>query len=556
MNIRIHKTNQKNIIFNNLVEKYTNKNVKEGTKIKAEILAITKTHVIIDLNYKTEGYVNLDEFISISGKLEATPGNIIEVIVESEKNDIGEITFSKKKADSMRIWDIVTHIHEKQKTIRGVVVEEVKGGLIVNIGLNAKAFLPGSQLGLKTSENPSETIGKIYNFKIIKFNKKRLNVVLSRRALLEEEKEEGKEELIEKIRKHATLEGTIKNITPYGAFVDLGGIDGLLHIADITWGKANPPSKIFILGQKVTVKVLKFDFDTKKISLGMKQLQENPWLKIKTTFPIGSKAPGRIASLSDFGCFVELIPGIEGLVHLQEMSWTQKIKHPSAVVAVGDKITVTILDIDQDARRISLGMKQTWTNPWDMLAEKFPKGKIVTGVITGIVNFGLFVTVNNSIDGLVHVSDISWTKRIKHLSELYEKGQTIKVMVLGLSREDERLSLGIKQIIENPWNKALQTHPIGSKHKCKVLRVTDYGAFMELKGGLEGLCHISEMADTHIENLHSFVKENQIIEVVIIDTVPKERKIGLTMKLDNIGKLQEKHKQQKFKTTSHYKRQK
>jgi small subunit ribosomal protein S1 len=502
--------------------------VKEGGVVRGTVLEVTKEYVLLDIGYKSEAVVSIREFSIIEGQNEINEGDTVEVFVESREDDTGNVIVSKEKADKLRVWDDIAAAAERDELVEGVIVSRVKGGLSVDIGV--KAFLPGSQVDLRPIRNLDKLIGQKFKFKVIKFNKKRGNIVLSRRVLLEEEREELKKETLDKLSEGELMEGAIKNITEYGAFVDLGGIDGLLHITDMSWGRINHPGELFKVGDLVKVKVLKFDAENERVSLGYKQITADPWANAAETYPVGRRVKGQVVSLTDYGAFIEIEPGVEGLVHVSEMSWTKRVKHPSKLVNVGDEVEAVVLDIDLTQKRISLGMKQTEENPWNRLVEQYPVGAVLQGVVRNITDFGIFVGVEDGIDGLVHVSDLSWTHRVKHPSELYTKGDEVEAVVLNIDIGSERFSLGIKQLTDDPWETLPRRFPRGTKVMGRVIKVTEYGVFLELEPGIDGLCHISEIADGHVDKVDDVVKENDQLQVMVIDVNPMERRISLSIK--------------------------
>jgi len=506
--------------------------VEEGKVVSGTVIQVAKDFVVIDIGYKSEGQVPLNEFIPApGGEPQVKVGDRVEVLVESRENDTGMVVLSKEKADKMRIWDEISAACERDELVEGIIVGRVKGGLSVDIGV--KAFLPGSQVDIRPVRNLDKLIGEKFKFKVIKFNKKRGNIVLSRRVLLEKEREELKKETLKNLKEGAILKGVVKNLTDYGAFIDLGGIDGLLHVTDMSWGRIGHPSEMFEVGQEVRVVVLKFDPATERVSLGLKQIQEDPWHRADEKYPIGTRVKGKVVSLTDYGAFIELEQGVEGLVHVSEMSWTKRVKHPSKLVEVGQQVEAVVLDIDPKAKRISLGMKQIEANPWTLLEDKYPIGSVIRGEVRNVTDFGIFVGVEEGIDGLVHVSDISWTERIKHPGEKFKKGDVVEAVVLNIDVENERFSLGIKQLAADPWTTLAERHPVGSKLKGKVTKVTDFGAFVELEPGIEGLVHVSEMKDERVENPRDVVKEGDEIEVKVIDMDLQERKVALSIKALN-----------------------
>ncbi len=502
--------------------------LKEGEVVKGTIIQVTKDFAIVDIGYKSEGQVPISEFTSPKGELSVQVGDPVEVLLEARENESGMVVLSKEKADKMRIWDEISAACERDELVHGTIVGRVKGGLSVDIGV--KAFLPGSQVDIRPVRNLDQYIGKDFDFKVIKFNKKRGNIVLSRRVLLEKQREELKKDTLLKLQEGAILKGVVKNLTDYGAFIDLGGIDGLLHITDMSWGRVGHPSEIFNVGDEVRVVVLKFDPQTERVSLGLKQIQEDPWHRADEKYPVGTRVKGKIVSLTDYGAFIEIEQGIEGLVHVSEMSWTKRVKHPSKLVNVGDPVEAVVLDIDPKAKRIALGMKQIEPNPWTLLEDKYPIGSVIKGQIRNVTDFGVFVGVEEGIDGLVHVSDISWTQRIKHPGEIFKKGDEVEAVVLNIDVENERFSLGIKQLLQDPWDTLNERTPVGSVVKGKVTKVTDFGAFVEIEEGIEGLVHVSELRDERVEKPSDVVKDGDELEVKIIDINTVDRKIALSAK--------------------------
>src|SRR5262247_3505036 len=426
--------------------------VKEGEILRGTVIAVGKDYAIVDVGYKSEGQVPLEEFRNADGSIDVKPGDTVDVLLESRENEAGMVVLSKEKADLFKVWDEISAACERDELIEGVITARVKGGLSVTIRGGVKAFLPGSQVDLRPVRNLDAFLGQNFKFKVIKFNKKRGNIVLSRRVLLEKERAALKESTLERLKEGQIVEGIVKNLTEYGAFIDLGGIDGLLHITDMSWGRVNHPSELFQVGDHVRVKVLKFNADTERVSLGLKQITEDPWSRAAEKYVPGTVVRGKVVSLKDYGAFIELEEGIEGLVHISEMSWTRRVKHPSKMVAVGDTVEAVVLDVDERDRKISLGMKQIEPNPWSVIEERYPVGTRVTGTVRNITNFGVFVGLEEGIDGLVHVSDISWTEQIKHPSEKFNKGDAVEAVVLKIDKENEKFSLGIKQLQPNPWD--------------------------------------------------------------------------------------------------------
>src|SRR5258706_8487310 len=507
-------------------------NVKEGEILRGTVIAVGKDYAIVDVGYKSEGQVQLEEFRQADGSIGVKPGDVVDVLLESRENDMAMVVLSKEKADRFKVWDEISAACERDELIEGVITARVKGGLSVTIRGGVKAFLPGSQVDLRPVRNLDAFLGQSFKFKVIKFNKKRGNIVLSRRVLLEKERAALKESTLERLKEGQVVEGIVKNLTEYGAFIDLGGIDGLLHITDMSWGRVTHPSELFQVGDHVRVKVLKFNADTERVSLGLKQISEDPWTHAQEKYPPGTVVRGKVVSLKDYGAFIELEEGIEGLVHISEMSWTRRVKHPSKVVAVGDTVEAVVLDIDPRQNRISLGMKQLEPNPFASLKEKYPPGTVVKGVVRNIADFGIFVEIEEGIDGLVHISDLSWTQRLKHPSELYQKGDEVESVVLNIDFDGEKpkVSLGIKQLVPDPWDRIPYDYPVGKIVECKVLKVLDFGAFVEIERGVEGLIHVSEFSDERIEDPKEFVKPGQGLKAEIIAVDTAERKIGLSFR--------------------------
>jgi small subunit ribosomal protein S1 len=501
---------------------------KEGGVVKGTVVQVTKDYAVVDIGYKSEGQIPIGEFTSPRGEVTVKAGDTVEVLLESRENDTGMVVLSKEKADKMRIWDEISAACERDEIVKGTIVGRVKGGLSVDIGV--KAFLPGSQVDIRPVRNLDQYIAKEFEFKVIKFNKKRGNIVLSRRVLLEKQREEMKKETLKNLKESAVLKGVVKNLTDYGAFIDLGGIDGLLHITDMSWGRIGHPSEMFNVGDEVRVIVLKFDPTQERVSLGLKQIQEDPWHRADEKYPVGTRVHGKVVSITDYGAFIEIEQGVEGLVHVSEMSWTKRLKHPAKVLEVGKEVEAVVLDIDPKAKRIALGMKQIEANPWTLLEDKYPIGSVIKGQVRNVTDFGIFVGVEEGVDGLVHVSDLSWTQRIKHPGELYKKGDEVEACVLNIDVENERFSLGVKQLLQDPWETLSERTPVGSRIKGKVTKVTDFGAFVEIEPGIEGLVHVSELRDERVENPRDVVQEAQEVDVKIIDINTQDRKVALSIK--------------------------
>lgn len=512
-----------------LAEHSETQSIKEGEIVEGTVILVTKDFVMVDIGHKSEGRIPIDEFIGPEGgKPSIAEGDNISVYVDEFENEDGLIQLSKDKADKLRIWDEIDRASEAGELVEGIITGRVKGGLTVDIGV--KAFLPGSQVDLRPVRNLDKFIGEKYQFKIIKFNKRRGNIVLSRRALLEKERQELKEKTLERIEEGVVVDGIVKNITDYGCFVDLGGIDGLLHITDMSWGRVNHPSEMFRVGDEVKIKVLKFDPETERVSLGLKQITEDPWVDVAAKFSVGQKVTGKVVSLTEYGAFVELQEGVEGLVHISEMSWLKRIKHPSQMVSINDVVEAMVLEVDQENRRMSLGMKQVEENPWETLRKRYPEGAIIRSKVRNITNFGVFVGIEEGIDGLIHVSDLSWSTKPKNPLDIFKKGQEIEAKVLSIDVENQRFSLGIKQLHLDPWANVDRKYPIGTVIEGNVSKVFDFGAVVEIDDEIEGLVHISELADEKVPDIHKVVQEGQTLRAKVISLIPEERKIGLSVK--------------------------
>jgi small subunit ribosomal protein S1 len=500
-----------------------------GDVVTGTVVEVQSDYVLVDINYKSEGLIPINEFRVVDGVRQVKAGDKVEVLIDRIENENGMVALSKDKADMLRAWSDISKAAENEEIIEGTVVAKVKGGLSVDIGV--KAFLPGSQIDLRPVRNMDVYLGKKYKFKVIKFNKKRGNIVLSRRAILEEERDSLKAQTADTMKEGATVVGLVKNVTDYGAFIDLGGLDGLLHITDMSWGRVKHPSELINVGDEIQVKILKYDTEKERVSLGLKQLTDDPWANIKTAYTIGSKIKGKIVSVAEYGAFVELGDGVEGLIHVSEMSWTKRVKHANQVVQVDQEVEVQVLEIDMENRRISLGMKQLQANPWVEMKESYQPGTIIEGEVKSVTDFGIFVGIEEGIDGLVHISDFSWTKRVNHPSEMFAKGQKIRAVVLGVDSENERFSLGVKQLEGDPWSQIETKYGIGTQHDVKVTKTTDFGAFVELAADIEGLIHISELTTDKIATVEDFIKPGQSVKAEIISIDKDARKIGLSSKL-------------------------
>ncbi len=504
----------------------TTSEFEEGEVVRGRVVHVGTSEVLVDVGYKSEGAIPIEEFHR-HGTLPKV-GEEIEVYLEAKEDSEGLIVLSKDKADKIKVWDAITQAYEKAQPVEGRVVEVVKGGLAVDVGV--KAFLPGSQVDLRPVKNLASLVGQQIRAKVIKLNRRRGNVVLSRRSVLEEEREEKKKHTLEVLNEGMVLTGTVKNITDYGAFIDLGGIDGLLHVTDMSWGRVGHPSEIFQVGDQVEVVVLHFDRESGRVSLGYKQKSSDPWETVEVRFAPGTKTGGRVVSLTNYGAFVELEPGVEGLVHVSEMSWTRRVRHPSKLVNVGDEVGVIVLDVNRAAKRISLGMKQVEPDPWTTIEERYKPGTRVSGKVRNLTDFGAFIELEPGVDGLLHISDMSWTRNVGHPSEILKKGQDIETQILNIDRENKRISLGLKQIQPDPWSTVSQRYPMGSRVTGKVVRLTDFGAFVELEPGVDGLLHISQMSHRPIATPGEVVNVGDEVTLLVIRVDPHERRIGLSLK--------------------------
>jgi small subunit ribosomal protein S1 len=497
---------------------------EEGEVVRGRVVHVGGSEILVDVGYKSEGTIAVEEF---RGRLPKV-GDEIEVYLEAKEDSEGLIVLSKDKADKIKVWDAITRAHEKGVPVEGRVIEVVKGGLAVDVGV--KAFLPGSQVDLRPVKNLTAMVGQQIRAKVIKLNRRRGNVVLSRRSVLEEEREEKKKHTMEVLAEGMTLTGTVKNITDYGAFIDLGGIDGLLHVTDMSWGRVGHPSEIFNVGDQVEVVVLHFDRDSGRVSLGYKQKSSDPWERVEQTYAPGTKTRGKVVSLTNYGAFVELEAGVEGLVHVSEMSWSRRVRHPSKIVNVGDEVEVIVLDVNRGAKRISLGMKQVEPDPWTMIEERYTPGTVVPGRVRNLTDFGAFIELEAGVDGLLHISDMSWTRNVAHPSEVLKKGQDLETVILSIDRENKRISLGLKQLQPDPWTTVAQRYPMGARVTGKVVRLTDFGAFVELEPGVDGLLHVSQMANRPINRPEDLVAVGDELGLLVIRVDPNERRIGLSLK--------------------------
>ena len=515
--------------FSRLLDLYDNsfRNIAEGEVVKGTVLKVSENEVVVDVGYKSEGVISVNEFLDETGAVMVQPGDVVDVLLERTEDRDGHIVLSREKAEKMKIWDEVEKAFADRKVVIGRVIERIKGGLAVDIGV--RAFLPGSQIDVRPVRNLDALRGQELRMRVIKVNKKRGNIVLSRKVLLEEENAEKKKHTLETLAEGKVLTGVVKNITDYGAFIDLGGIDGLLHITDMSWGRVGHPSEVLKVNENIEVVVLKYDQATERVSLGHKQLVADPWTTVMERYPAGARVSGKAVSLTDYGAFIELEPGVEGLIHVSEMSWSKRVKHPSKILNVGDTVEAMVLGVDPAARRISLGLKQVESNPWHELVEKYPVGTKITGKVRNLTEFGAFVEVEDDIDGLIHISDMSWSKRIKHPSEVLKKGDTVEAMVLSIDAENQRLSLGLKQLATDIWEDFFARHKVGQNIEGKVVRMTNFGAFVELDEGIEGLIHVSEFDDSQGGEKVE-LQVGTTYQMKIIKLSPSERKIGLSIR--------------------------
>lgn len=517
---------------------------KPGELVEGSVIEVGRDYVIVDIGFKSEGHIPISQFTDSDGKVKVNVGDKIEVLMLSSENESGEIVLSKDRAEQLRVWNKLEEVYKRNEIANGKVVQKVKGGLQVDVGV--PAFLPGSQVDIRPQRNLDKFVGETLEFKILKFSRERGNIVLSRRAVLEAERKALKRDTINQLAEGVVMEGVVKNVTDYGAFVDLGGIDGLLHITDMSWGRVNHPAEILTVGQTVPVVVLKYDEANERVSLGMKQLHNNPWEKVEEKYRPGTVIKGGVVSLTDYGAFVRLDEGIEGLIHVSEMSWTKKVHHPSKLVNVGDQVEAVVLEVSAENQRISLGLKQLTANPWEDLAKEFPVGSHVRGKVRSVTDFGIFINVRDDIDGLVHVSDFSWTKRVKDPKEIrdfYKKGDDVEAVVLEIDPANERLSLGIKQLTPDVWESVPHRYPNGARVKGIVSSITDFGLFMELEQGVEGLIHVSQLGLQRGENLRDKFELGQEVEAEVTNVDRTERRISLSMKQAKKTKAKEEYAQ-------------
>jgi small subunit ribosomal protein S1 len=494
--------------------------IAEGEIVKSKVLRVTENAVILDVGFKSEGSVPLDEFKDVPKE-----GDEVEVFLEHLEDQEGAVVLSKKKADFMRVWEKIRIAYESDQPVEGTLMKKIKGGVVVNV-MGVDAFLPGSQIALRRVPNIDELLGQSYEFKIIKLNKRRRNIVVSRRVILETERASKREHLMKELEVGQVRKGVVKNITDFGAFIDLGGVDGLLHITDMSYGRVSHPTELVQIGTEVEVKVLDIDWQRERISLGMKQLQNYPWKDVSEKYPVGTRVQGKVVSITNYGAFVELEPGIEGLVHISEMSWTRNVRHPSKIVSIGETIEAVVLKVDETEEKISLGMKQTEQDPWMILPQRYPVGTRIQGKVRNLTSFGAFVELEPGIDGLIHISDMSWTKRVQHPSEVVKKGDSVDVVVLNIDGENKRISLGLKQAEEDPWLRIGENYPVGTKLRARAVRLMDKGVVVDLGNDLEGFVPMSHLGtDQVVENPGDIIKEGQPLDVEVLEVDPIHHRV-------------------------------
>jgi len=518
--------------FADALDEYLNSDfgdLDEGTIVSGEVVKVDKDYVLVDVNFKSEGQIPVSEFTEVDGTIAVSVGEKVDVFVARKNEAEGTIYLSREKAKRMQLFDKLEEDMDKDTEVKGRIIRRIKGGYTVDLG-GVEAFLPGSHVDLRPVPDMDALVNQEFDFKILKINRRRSNVIVSRRVLLEEHRSEQRDKLLGTLEEGQVVEGKVKNITEYGVFIDLGGLDGLLHITDMSWKRIKHPKEMVGLGDDLKLKILNFDRDGQKVSLGLKQLVPDPWENIAEKYPQDARFTGVITNLADYGAFVELENGVEGLVHISEMSWTRKLRHPSQMVKVGDEVEVIVLGVDQDKKRISLGMKQISPNPWDVVAEKYPEGTVLEGAIKNITEFGVFIGIEEGIDGLIHVSDISWTKKIRHPSEVYKVGDSVQAKVLTVDKENEKFTLGVKQLTEDPWTQVPAKYPVGQKVNGTVTNITDFGLFVEVEEGIEGLVHVSEISRKKIKSPSEMFKEGDVIEAKVIHVSADERRLGLSIK--------------------------
>ncbi len=536
--------------FEDALENYLNPDfgdLEENSIIKGTVVRVDPETILVDVNFKSEGQIPASEFRDSSGVVNVSVGDKLDVFVVRKNEQEGTIVLSYEKAKRMQLFDQLEEVLDKNGICKGRIMRRIKGGYTVDLG-GIEAFLPGSHVDLRPVPDMDALVNQEFEFRVLKINRRRSNVIVSRRVLLEEDRDSKRLDLLGTLDESQMVKGRVKNITEYGVFVDLGGLDGLLHITDMSWKRIRHPKELVSLGQELELKVLSFDREHNKVSLGLKQLVSDPWQDITEKFPVGAKFTGKITNLVDYGAFVELESGVEGLVHISEMSWTRKLRHPSQMVKVGDEVEVVILGVDQNKKRISLGMKQIRPNPWELVAERYPEGTVLEGAIKNITEFGMFIGIEDGIDGLIHVSDISWTKKIRHPNEAYQVGDVVQAKVLTVDQENEKFTLGIKQLHEDPWSYVPTKYPVGSTANGVVTNITDFGLFVEVEEGIEGLVHVSEISNKKIKTPSELFKEGVTIQAKVIHVSGEERRLGLSIK--QLKEEEEKKKPKEFRTTT------
>ncbi|QLA15084.1 30S ribosomal protein S1 [Desulfolutivibrio sulfoxidireducens] len=534
--------------FETALENYLNEDfgdIDDGTIVPGVVVRVGKEHVLVDVNFKSEGQIPISEFTDPEGNVDIKVGDQLDVYVVHKNESEGTIQLSRERAKRMQLFDKLEELQEKDDVITGRIVRRIKGGYTVDLG-GVEAFLPGSHVDLRPVPDMDALVNQDFEFRVLKINRRRSNVIVSRRVLLEERRDSMRRDLLKTLAEGQVVTGKVKNITEYGVFVDLGGLDGLMHITDMSWKRIKHPKELVHLGDELELKVLSFDQEKQKVSLGMKQLVADPWQNIGEKYPEGTRLSGRVTNLVDYGAFVELEPGVEGLVHISEMSWTRKLRHPSQMVHVGDEVEVVVLGVDSDKKRISLGMKQVRPNPWDVVAEKYPEGTVLEGTVKNITEFGIFIGIEDGIDGLIHVSDISWTKKIRHPGELFKSNDTVRAKVLTVDKENEKFTLGVKQLSEDPWTKVPDNYPVGTVVRGTVTNITDFGLFVEVEEGIEGLVHVSEISRKKVKTPAEVYKEGDEIEAKVIHVSADERRLGLSIKATK--EEEDKRKAKEFRT--------